>query len=118
MQDYVKQVGYSLIEVLIAWSIVSIVLLSMIVLQTKLLQQNYMSYLQSIAVIQVNSMLERLQVNQSTTMRQRELNEWNQQNVKLLPQGKGNYVCQNNHCKITLWWHAEKSHQLSVTAIL
>jgi prepilin-type N-terminal cleavage/methylation domain-containing protein len=88
--------GFSLIEVLIALSILAFGLLSIIALQTVSLKRNYAAFLHSVAVTQIASMFNRLEVDSS----RREITVWNQNNAQLLPQGKGN--C--NSFNISLSW--------------
>ncbi len=77
--------GFSLIEVLIALSILSIGLLGIAVLQTVALKRNYAAFMHSVAVTQIASMFNRLQVDSS----KQGIALWNQDNAQLLPQGKG-----------------------------
>lgn len=95
--------GFTLIEILITMLILSVGLLGIAGLEILALRQTQTSYYQSLANVQVAAMLERLRANQSAVARVRECNEWNVENQRLLL-GKGECVCQQNNCRVTLRW--------------
>jgi len=104
MRDYVK--GFSLIEVLIALCVLSVGLFGIASLQSVSLRRNYDAYLHSIAVTQLASMFNRLQVSTP----QKDLPIWNRVNAKLLPQGRGEYN-PDSHL-ITIQWFSRSSNKI------
>jgi type IV pilus assembly protein PilV len=110
--------GFTLLEVLVALFILSFGLLGIAGLQLTALQQSQDSYAQSLAVIQLFSMQERLRANKSAETRNRELADWNASNARLLSHGKGSYQCQANVCVITIRWQTHKEHMLSLSGYL
>lgn len=116
--DYLYSRGFTLIEVLIAWAVLSSVLFSVIALETLNSQHLYHTYLQTIAVTQLDNMLDRLRANQSESFRARELNLWNTQNRLLLPSGNGNYHCDHQVCIVSLHWQERKLQFLSLSATI
>ncbi|HVV68882.1 MAG TPA: pilus assembly protein PilV [Gammaproteobacteria bacterium] len=73
------------------------------------------SYQQSLAVVQLAAMSDRLRANHAVTARDRELISWNVINARLLPKGVGSYHCNNNTCKVTLKWEFGKLQQASLS---
>lgn len=104
--------GISLIEVLVALCILSIGALSIAAMQLFCLRNTHDAYLQSIAVVQMVSMIERLHVNHSRNAHERELKMWNDINKQRLPNGEGELRCIENHCTVTLYWKTHQEHQL------
>lgn len=113
MQVNNPQSGFTIIEVLVAWVILSVVLLGIIQIETDALKITAEALWHSEAVVQLSSMLERLQVNRSPNAQVRELALWNAQNQSLLPKGHGEYQCVANQCRVTLIWQAQKTQQQS-----
>ena len=112
--------GFSLLEILIALAIISGVMLAVIQYQTVHLTQIYQTYLKTQAIIQIESMLERLRANSSTSTRLREYNEWNSENLNLLPQGHGNYSCENKtqYCTVQVTWNAKGPQAAAISALV
>lgn len=110
--------GFALIEVLIALFVLSFGLLSITGMQLSALSHSREAYYSSLAITQLNSMLERLRVNASSTARDDELRRWNQLNLMLLPQGEGSYHCQESVCEVRLSWRYKQAHSLSLSAHL
>ena len=96
--------AFSLIETAVSLLLISIGVLGIAVLQLTSLRQTETAYYQSLAALQATSLFERLRVNLDSLARQRELQEWNQQNKALLPQGQGHYHCNGSQCAVTLLW--------------
>lgn len=111
------QSGFSLLEVLIAWFLLSVVLLGLFEIQILSLCNNRHAYLLSIATVQVASMLDRLTVNQTSASRAREARVWNQQNKSLLPDGKGSYQCQPYQCVVRLQWFERKWRHIEMRSL-
>ncbi len=108
--------GFALIEVLIALLVLSVGLLSITGMQLSALQHSQEAYLHSVATTQLASMLERLRVNHSANVRERELAEWNRINVNLLPHGSGSYHCMGELCTVNIVWQAKQQQSISVSA--
>ncbi len=114
------KIGFSLIEVLVAWVILSFTLLSLSALQIVSLRKTFHSYARSIATLQALSWLEQLRANYSDSdaVRQDELNAWNKHNRYLLPGGHGNYRCHLKFCTVYLWWGRNENSPLSLSTQL
>ena len=95
--------GFTLIEILITMLILSIGLLSIAALQINALKQSQTAYYQSLANVQLASMLERLRANHSAAARVRECAAWNKENNELIA-GKGECNCDGNTCTVILQW--------------
>jgi Tfp pilus assembly protein PilV len=108
----VKCGGFSFIEVMIACFLLSFTMMGFMIFQIEMLKNSHHLYLQSIATIQANNLSERLKANHSSTLLNRELDEWNQQNRDLLPDGIGKYQCSLSHCEVDLQWRENKLQQL------
>lgn len=101
------QHGFSLLEVVVALFIVAVGLISVAAMQLIALRHTQAAYFQSVATLQIASMLERLRANPKNK-RSQELAVWNQINRKLLPNGKGNYHCVDevySICTVNLSWN-------------
>ena len=116
----IRQAGIALIEVLVAWALLSLVIFSVVVFQVNSVREGEHAWLQSIAIVQVTSLLECLRVNKTTQSRLRELNLWNKENKQLLPHGLGRYSCQSNtdYCQVTLTWEEKLHQQLTLQSLL
>lgn len=110
--------GFTLIEVLIAWAILSSILFSIIALETVNSRHLYHTYLRDVAVVQLENMLERLRANRDAAFRERELNLWDKKNQQLLPHAKGNYNCVSRICTVTIHWQELVVKQLSLSALM
>lgn len=106
--------GFTLIEVLISLLIVSLGLLGIAGLEITALRNTQESYWQSVATVQMASILERLRVNHSAFNERQECERWSLQNQFLLPKNKSECVCNNVECKIILTW---QKHQLAMQMI-
>ena len=110
--------GFTLIEVLISWVILTAVLFSMVALQATNTRQLYHHYLETIAIIQINNMFERLRANQDPSFRQREWMLWNEQNQLVLPEGNGRYVCSEKICTVSLQWQERREEHLELMSCI
>lgn len=108
--------AFSLIEILISWLILCVILLGLLRYEIDILRMSTSAYLQTVAVIQVQSMLERLRANAGASFRMREQSLWNLQNAQLLPKGMGDVQCQNEICQINLHWNKRVPKLLTMTA--
>ena len=114
-----SQHGVILVEVLIAWAILSTVLLSMVLFQMGSLQRVERAYRRSLAVVQLASLLERLRVNKANSARLRELGAWNQENKQLLPQGEGSYTCgDSGYCEVVLIWQEHSKRIMKLRSVV
>lgn len=110
--------GFALLEVLLTLLIISLSILGVIGLQLSALHHSQESYLQSLAAVRLSSLMERLRVNASPDARSGELDQWNQTNALLLPNGKGNFYCAGDDCTANLQWGIDKVQSFSLTAKL
>ncbi|MDF1797450.1 MAG: prepilin-type N-terminal cleavage/methylation domain-containing protein [Coxiellaceae bacterium] len=113
-----KYSAFSLLEVLLSITVFSVILLALMAWQLDLLRNSYQDYFRSVAIVQTQSMLERLRVNHSDSARQREYVLWNDINMNVLPQGHGDYSCRqfDHHCLVTLHWRAAGPQAYSLAA--
>lgn len=98
------QAGLTLLEIIVALFLLSVIFLSLARLDVLSLQIYYLAYQESVATSQIVSVIQRLKANYSR--QSEEVVYWNEQNQKVLPRGKGEVVCNNTLCKIRLnWWY-------------
>ncbi len=105
--------GFTLFEVLIAWFIITSTLLAFVSQQVIRVGYLKKAYDYSVAVSQLQSMLERLRVDRSVNARLRACASWNLENQAVLPGGHGDCLCGEGVCQINLQWR--KGKNLSVT---
>ena len=74
----------------------------------KCLQLAYKATLRSVAVNQAENLLERLRANHSSSLRMRELKEWNAQNSELLRDGRGDFNCLSLFCTVNIHLAGER----------
>lgn len=110
--------GFALLEILITLVILSIGLLAIAGMQLSALRHSQDAYLHSLATTQLQSLLERLRVNSSDAKRTAELTEWNTINARLLPQGTGDYTCNDHVCTASIQWYNQTQHSLSLSSRL
>src|SRR4051812_45386948 len=106
--------GFSLIEVLVAWFLLTITTLSLLAFQNEILHLAHQSYLRHLAMNQLENIFERLRANHSPAMRIRELQAWNSQNSELLPKGSGNFDCSNSFCTVNVHWLNKESKTITL----
>lgn len=107
--------GFTLIEVLVAFLLLTVGMLSFVAYQTKSLQHTDHAYLVSVANTQIQSLFERLKASHSTRARERELNAWNEENAALLPTGHGMYSCESSACTVQITWRERQLQTLAVS---
>lgn len=122
------QAGFSLLEVLISVVVLAIGLLGIAGMQLSLIRYNQSAHMRSIAVAQVNNMLDRMRANYEgvkanhynnisgipddpnctsctpSQIAQRDAHIWNTFNAKLLPSGQGTVSSNGNRYTVTLRW--------------
>lgn len=119
MKKLLDSSGFSLLEVLIAFALMTGVLLGFIVLQNSALNQVYNSYQQSMAVSQAEAMMERLRSSQSSPERTQLFNDWLQELSYFLPQGKGDYQCfPSGQCTVNVYWEAHGLKNFNLMSII
>jgi hypothetical protein len=97
-----KYTGSSLLEILICFTLISIMLLSLDVVQIKTMQAAQTSYYFSTATQQISNMIEQLKIaKQADAMM---INTWNQQNAELLPNGRGEIIGEYPQFILKLMW--------------
>ena len=111
--------GFSLVEVLIAFALVTQVLLAMISLQNIALRQVANVYWQSVAIIQGHSLIERFRANDHPANWEQEFNDWLQAIPHLLPEGSGDYQCSTiAFCIVHVYWQAQGHQTVSLNALI
>src|SRR5258707_11869 len=111
-------VGFCLIEVLVAWFILTTIIFSILAMQTELLRTERHAYFTNLANHQIENLFERLRANSSESFRARELSFWNRQNSQLLPQGHGQYNCIENLCRVSISWCEQKEQTIILESLL
>lgn len=109
-----RQLGLTLIEVLLAWAMIAIFLSSAMWVQVEFLQKNRAYREKRIAQWQMEAMAERLLTNKTPASRNRELNLWNEENKILFRNSKGELQCSEKACEIRLSWGKGQHVQLWV----
>jgi type IV pilus modification protein PilV len=105
--------GFTFIEVLISVFILSITLLGIAEITMVSLRNTKEAYWQSIAVIQLANVAERLRADPTAINYECDL--WRQENQYLLPEIHENCSCYKSSCDIQLMW---KQHQLNLEILL
>lgn len=98
-----QQLGSSLLEVLISFTLLAIMLLGFDAMQISSLREMKSAYYFSVATQQLNNMTEQLKIlknhfDGTTIIR------WNQQNAKLLPQGRGKVTGSYPNFVLSIAW--------------
>ena len=123
-----KQCAFSLLEVLISVVVLAVGLLGIAGMQLNMIRYNHSAQMRSIAIAQVNNMIDRMRANYAgvkagqyntisgipaepncTTctaaqIAQKDAHNWNTMNSKLLPSGQGMVVGNGNNYTVTLRW--------------
>lgn len=109
-----------MLEVLIAMLILTVILLGVAKYQLDSLKYIRNSYLNSVALRQINNFFDRLMLSSTDSIRAQEYNRWNQNNLELLPQGHGTYQCHpvTHQCTVTLRWQLKSPHVLTLSKVV
>ncbi len=99
-----SQTGFTLIEVLIALCLLGIALLAISKLELSSLSQNNQAIQQSIAIEQLRAMATILEINKNNISNY--MIQWQKDNAKLLPHGKGQLDKNGNAFVISLHWRS------------
>jgi prepilin-type N-terminal cleavage/methylation domain-containing protein len=106
--------GFSFLEVLVSLTIISAMMLSFLQLQLNMITRLQDVYYYNLAINQLWSLSERLQVNHDEYHRSQEIVEWNAENRTLLPHGHGNLHCNQYDCEIIIKWGIKREKNLSL----
>lgn len=101
--------GFSLIEVLMSLLIFSLLILFLDSMGLFALRENHEAYYFSMATHQLNSMAERLRTIRSDADLLHHLIIWNEQNNRILPEGKGHVIHNIQSYTVTIFWGAKTS---------
>ena len=112
-----KQKGITLIETLVAFFVVTLVLLGIIRITLSNLEVETKAYHQSIATMRADALFERLRDNWTVPAAQASLIEWNAINQQVLPFGHGDYSCnlQTKRCTVRVTWVAAGKQAYAVS---
>ena len=115
-----KNNGFSLIEVLIAMTLISVSLLGLLTMAVKFMRLHQESYYTALAQQQVDNLFEMLRDNVSS--QGNSMPAWNEANEKLLPNGQGKLEHNNQNDTVILTWASRmkqgSDNQLCVHAVL
>lgn len=105
-----KQKGFALLEVLIAWVLLTVVILGITRLQLNNTRMTAAAYWRSAATVQADVLLQQLRVITDPTIWSETLEKWRRDTARRLPNGRGNYACQSNRCRVQVYWgHPSKN---------
>jgi Tfp pilus assembly protein PilV len=96
--------GFTLLEVMISFMLVSIAVLGMDVMAVQSLHQNLKTYQLSIAVNEMQNIRERLQALQDNAGLQEQLISWNQDFKSVLPKSESSINGSFPNYEVSLWW--------------
>lgn len=115
-----KNNGFSLIEVLIAMTLISVSLLGLLTMAVKFMRLHQESYYTALAQQQVDNLFEMLRDKVSS--QDNSMSAWNDANEKLLPNGQGKLEHNNQNDTVILTWASRmkqgSDNQLCVHAVL
>jgi Tfp pilus assembly protein PilV len=98
-----RHAGFSLIEVLVSFFLLSLMLLGLDAMQITALRQAKTACYFSVATQQLNVMAERLDVLKDSDPTE-QLTRWNQQNQTVLPQGRGTLSGNYPQFLLSIFW--------------
>ena len=107
VKNGIMNTGFSLIELMITLFVICFAVLALASAELSALRQTETAYYQSVAATQAASLIERLRANA-------DINEWHNENSRLLPQGKGNYQCNDTTCTVMIYWQRLKQYHLTL----
>jgi Tfp pilus assembly protein PilV len=100
-----KTRGFTLLEILISFFILAMILFCFEAMQIYALRKTRNAFYLTIAIAQMNTMLERLSVlNADTQGLAAEITTWNEQNRQVLPQGNGKVLGSFPHYQVQIYW--------------
>ena len=106
--------GFSLIEVVIALTVISLGLMHLLLQQFQLTTTIEKIYFKTHAMHQAISLRERLRANQGSAFKLREIQEWQKENTQLFAQSVSTVACLSNQYKITITWRHRLNQCLEV----
>lgn len=113
-----KQSGIAMMEVLFSLGIIAVVLLSLLIYQISLFHNTRALLYRAIALTQLENFSDMLLANQTDFSREKIFKKWNQDNMDLLPHGRGTFSEVSDHfCEITLKWIFKKSEKENVVVV-
>ena len=112
-----KQMGFSLIEVLVASVILSVTLGLIMYTQMVALNSSKRADLNSMAVVLSNNLVERLRVDDTQQLRDKELTTWQAGLDHYLPHAHGRMQCSEDSCFVQVDWRTKRLHSIKVPFI-
>ncbi|HLB42192.1 MAG TPA: hypothetical protein VJN02_04970 [Gammaproteobacteria bacterium] len=97
------RLGFSFIEILISLFILSLALLGLDAIHLSTLREVKSAYYFSIAIQQLNNMIERLSIANRENLIEEE-RRWNIQNQHALPQGHGIILASHLNYQLSIFW--------------
>lgn len=110
--------GFSILEVLIALSLISSGLLGLIALQNLSLRQIHGAYYQNVATAQAEALMERFRADPLGLSQEFSLAQ--PQILNLLPKGQASYQCSvvAHTCTVSLNWQDHGPQTLSLSSLI
>lgn len=108
--------GFSLLETMLALSLLTIGLLGAFKVHIAANQYQLNAYDRTIAVVRASSMLERLMVSDAPMYRNEAYDHWNAINSEVLPNGLGHYQCAGKSCTVTVNWQRKQQYEISLSS--
>lgn len=110
-----RLLGFAMIEVLVSMGIISTVFLSLLAYQIIVIKKTMASNWDAIATLQLMNFAQMLWVNADSTHQNKSLKLWNRDNKRLLPDGRGDFILEDDHwCHIDLKWFYQKKQDKSI----
>jgi prepilin-type N-terminal cleavage/methylation domain-containing protein len=107
--------GFSLLEVMIALTLISFGLMHLLLQQLQWTSALEEIYFKTHAMHQAISLRERLRANQSSAFRLREIQTWQHENTQLFARGVSVVSYHSGHYEIIITWRQRLDQCLKIT---
>ncbi len=107
--------GFSLLEVMFAFIIVSISLLFFVKTEVTIWRNMTFLYQQNVALYQALGHRERLRMDRHSAQPFKQAAMWNKENKDLLPNGSGDFQQVGSYLLVDIHWGLKLEHHLAIT---
>jgi Tfp pilus assembly protein PilV len=104
----IKNIGFSLVEVLISLTVISFGLLGLLDAQLVAMADNHNIYLQKCAINQINTLAEQLRADSSASARNQTILSWQNNIKKMFPEGSTDVIQDNSIYRVTIKWSEDR----------